>query len=248
MEVGTGLFAAFGVEFFGESEESGGGEELDFGLGFVAADESFPKLTRDVFAVLGEGKVVDDEGDGGGVEGVVQVGEGADVVFGFGDFFQDPLAVGAGKMGGVVVGPSEGRFALVVGTRKGVLGKLHFSFLFDEGCDLEGGIFAVLVGGEGALLVVVVLDPAEGFAAADGGMAEELEEVPRFADFASRDAGDNVVLGGRELLLEPAQGELDEVGGLGEGSFGEALFALVELGCEKEGFAGFLASSVVIVT
>ena len=87
-----------------------------------------------------------DVGDGGGIDGVVEMCETTDIVFGFGDLFKNALAMGAGKVGGVSFGPEEWAFALVVGAAKAVLGEFFLSFLFDKGGWFEEGVFVVRVG------------------------------------------------------------------------------------------------------
>ncbi len=49
-------------------------------------------------------------------------------------------------------------------------------------------------------------------------------------------------------MAETAYGKFDEVGGLGEGAFGESLLFVIESGDLEEGFASFLAPLIVVVS
>ena len=72
--------------------------------------------------------------------------------------------------------------------------------------------------------------------------------MPGFADFGGGDAGDAVEVCAGKAFFKAAHGELDEVAGLGQGAFGEALFFFFEGGDFEERFANFLAIAVVDVT
>ena len=180
--MGAGACAAFFIGLLAELEELGEEEEFGFRVGLVPTQEGFPEFAGNVLAVLSEGEVVGDECDGGGIKSMVEMGEGTDIPLWFGGFAQDPMAIGAGEVGGVSVRPRKSCFALVVGAGEGAARESWNGFarflLFGERGLLECLVFAPFVRGEGQGPAVVVFVSPEGVTATDARVAKQIEEVP----------------------------------------------------------------------
>ena len=185
------------------------------------------------------------EADGERVEGVVEMGERADVLFGLGDTAKDGMAVRTVGLGeGFPFRPAERLLALVVGT----LGcRFHGLFIGQVG-GAKSGIFFEAFGDELSGFPIAFFKPAHRFVSTNLRMPEGAEKVPGFSNFSGRDAGNRVEAGVGKFDLQTAHREFDEVARLGESAFGEALFFFFE-GCDfEQRFADLLAFLVIIVS
>jgi len=201
-------------------EQAGGEEEVFFYGGSGAFEEGAPEFSFLVFAVFAEGEVVSREGNGGGVQSVVHVGQAANVGLGFGS--SGLLAFGFGNF-------REKSFPQ--GFAVGVFEFTGFHPFFE---------FFVRLGGGGAFQFAE--GGVEDFRADE---AEGPDEIPGFAKFGGDRAGDGIDDGVRKTLFQPAHGELGELAGLGEFAFGEAEILVIHVGGEEESFAGLFPADII---